>query len=205
MTKKQAREGVLPLLTEALGRHGFKFVKKRGVFLGPAGDFRRSFSFHEVDTGDGIEFRPGVGLRSEQIENMIHRAVPESSPDGLTLGSELGRLSTDSTKWRPIVRTEQDFRPAADLMMKAFEELGLPFYEKTSSLQGIDAAVNADPEAPVELCGADEHRAQIGVVVAKLLGRADLEKIIDAHRRRLHYLYKRDVPEFEQFLIRVRE
>jgi hypothetical protein len=209
MTKKQAKEGLVSRLAGAFEKHGFKFLKSRGVFLGQNKDFNPSFSLSEVDTGNGVEIRPMAGLRAEQVEGIVNRAAADVDPTaakyGATLGSEIGRISGEIDRWRPMVKTEQDFDSAAALLTEAFTERALPFYEKYSKLAAIDQHVNSDPEKPAMLCAVHMHRAQVGVVVARLLHRPDLPRLIDGHRRFLRFIDERDLPEFENFLARLEE
>jgi hypothetical protein len=206
MTKKEATDDILARLVDPMEKHGFSLLKSRLRFQGPASDFRALFDVAVHDVVAGSEFRPQVGIRAEEVENIVNRAAQTASATArhsATLGEYVGVVYGEPTRWRAAVKTEDQLDGAVALMLEALTQRAVPFYEKYSNLRAIDAHVNGNPNAPALLCPADLRRAEAGVVVARLLGRVDLAELIDAHRRQLKHLYRRDVPDFEDFLTRL--
>jgi len=205
MTKKEATEGILRRLATPLGKRGFSLLKTKAWFVGSdSKGFLPIFSFQLISIEqNGVEFRPQASIRVVAIETIM--ALAKQTPaaqnkNSVTLGSELGRLTGDVHRWRIEVRTEAELDDAAGLLVQAVDEAETAVFTKYDNLPAIDEHLNAAPAKLAVLSPLPVPRAELGIVVARLLQRTDVPGLIDSHRAFLGTISKHDVKDFDDFL-----
>jgi hypothetical protein len=207
MTKKEAIEGMLSRLKDPLGKRGFSLLKTRAIFVGTEDELQPIFSFQVVVIEQsGVEFRPHVSIRAEAVEairQQVEQTAPLAAKNSITLGNELGRITGNVHRWRVEARSQEELDSAATGMVQTMDDGAMPFYKQYDNLKAIDEHVNTHPDKPAILCPLHVQRAEIGVIVGRLVGRADLDGLVKAHRAFLETISKHDVKEFEEFLVRL--
>jgi len=203
MTTRQAREGLVSRLTPAMREHGFQYVKSRDRFEHAEAGYLHTLTLVLIDIGRGAELRHFVALRADRVETILCRAAGDTSPaarHGVTLTRELEPLLGNPGTWRIQVRTEADFDPAAARTLAAVSGPAASFYAKYSDLAAIDEHLNSQPDQPAALSRSHLHRAQAGMVVARLVGRTNIPELIEGYHRFLSRIHEPDVAVFDKFV-----
>ena len=94
---------------------------------------------------------------------------------GGSVGSFVGR-SNRSCEF--LLESDREIDAVAEGIVRIFEEFALPYFEKFSSLDAIDAELNRSPQEATPNRVAPWLRCATGVIVAKLVGRPNYPELV---------------------------
>lgn len=121
-----------------------------------------------------------VALRSERVEQLFHQTSGFALADRIntfTLGVDCSLLCPSAP--HQLVVTNLASLEQANLACKhAFEECAEPVFNELSSLEAIDAIVNGNLATPCIFRPHPWFRASTGLIVAKLVKRANYDDVV---------------------------
>ena len=75
------------------------------------------------------------------------------------------------------IKAESQIPGVVQKLLRVFRDVALPYYEKFGSLKAIDAALNDKPGDRVVHFAVAWFRCSKGLIVAKLVGRANYDQL----------------------------
>ena len=125
--------------------------------------------------------KPAVGVRIERVEQIYHQTsmFQKKYQSGTpTMGTMVGiLLGGDSLSCRFLLRSKSDIPGIVEKIIPLFREVALPYFERWSSLSAIDAELNDKPGKRTPHSALAISRCSTGIIVAKLVGRPDYERL----------------------------
>jgi hypothetical protein len=171
----------------------FESVRKRvladGFELNAEGDnfVRRHdgitdiFQLTCLDAKPGYRVQPGMAVRVDQIEDIFHQTsgfefkYQKGTP---TMGTRVGSLLGGSPRaCEFLLESEAEITAVTEKLMSAFREFVLPYFDHWGSLTAIDAELNDKPAERTPHRALAWFRCSTGIIVAKLVGRPDYERL----------------------------
>lgn len=191
LTKQEAREAITAEIEEFLKPLGFTHNRQRRVFDRKQEDCTERYVLIYTDNIEGgSRIEPEAAIRVESVERLFHAAsyYSESIQDTSTLVA--GVYFLDQKRYKHLlhgvpVSTEKEVGPAAEQLFHAFKDVALPFYERFSTLNAIDAHLNDKPKGKAFTPWSVYERAARGIVVAKLVGRKNYDKLVKTYRKQV--------------------
>ncbi|SDH52851.1 hypothetical protein SAMN05216338_101084 [Bradyrhizobium sp. Rc2d] len=169
---KELRRALLEAVGVRVGELGYKYKPKQQAYWCPFSQGRSSLHLAFIDHRDDFDIVADVAVRFDKLEIMINanNAMLSKSEKLQTysLGAELGNISgQDQMRWN--VTSSADVEPVADRLVAALKEIGIPYLDRASTLEGAyELLSSAALHSPIHL-----SRAKHIVGLAKLLGRTD--------------------------------
>lgn len=187
--QEQLRRAVFDSLTLQLAGHGFKLKRTKNTFRrehdGVCDMFHLVFLDNTLDAKPGWRVQPTAAVRHERVETIFHRTSgfePKYQPDTATIGSFVGQLTSGSNSACEFpVNSIEDVPSVCESIFHVFTEFALGYFERFSVLSEIDRELNAAPLEHNVNRGVSYFRGTTGVIVAKLVGRADYEHLVDVY------------------------
>lgn len=134
----------------------------------------------------GTRISPQVGMRHEAVERIFHltsgfeRKYQAGTP---TLGSDVWRLLGEESYI--ILSSVDDLPGAIASVLAIFEQYALPYYERFSDLHAVNQVLNENPDTDCPHRIVDYLRAATGVIVAKLTGTAEYDRLVRTYRKQM--------------------
>lgn len=128
-----------------------------------------------------------IGIRLDAVEGIafpMTNGLPGFAPDSMTLVTPLAKLRGRRHQ-RYEIKTEEDVQEAVGEIKEWLKEDGLPFLEKYSSLEAMDALFNDNPAKLLPYIHNASNRCLRGITLAKLTGRDDFERLVRVYRQQL--------------------
>ena len=173
---KELRRALLEAVGVRVGELGYKYKPKQQAYWRPFSQGRSSLHLAFIDHRDDFDVVADVAVRFDELEVMINaNNTMLSKAEKLqtySLGAELGNISGQGQmRWN--VTSSADLEPVADRLVAAFKEIGIPYLNSASTLEGAYELLtipgrSAALHSPIHL-----SRAKHIVALAKLLGRMD--------------------------------
>jgi hypothetical protein len=186
---KDARKKVLALLKLRMADYGYRLRPREDLFWRTQNDFTNQWQARFLSGARGVEVDPEMGIRSEAIERIFHQTssfAPEHHAGTSTIGGSLANLEAlPIATYRCPVTSDDDVLPTVERLMVLFEGKAQAYFARYGSLQAIDQLLNDRPSEPVPGCGFGLPRETRGLIVARLVGRANYLEILTFYRARL--------------------
>jgi len=182
---QQLAESIILEVANAIAAEGFKFDIASSAFVKQEGDIRFVFQVALAERHGVLACTPDVGVRSNRVEQVFHRTSEFSDADAqntATLGVNV-KLLTRSSSYDVSVANAAEVEDAAEKLLRAFREVAVPYFAEFGSLKGIDSALNSDPSKRCIHMINERARCSKGLIVAKLLERADYQQLLEAYVR----------------------
>lgn len=201
---KACKTKLLESLEKRFSNSGFR--KSAGVFYKKTDFGMYSFHICFIDVGISVDVTADVGIRFDDLENLIHENVENSwltekeKKQTFSIGSEFGRLIFGNQK-RYEINNEQEIEGAADLIMEDFKTVGEHYLNKYSDLSIVfETLLKRDRSA--ELLNAFPNRRAMNLIgIGLILGKENLCAIADEIKKDLRD--EDEVKTFELFVSRV--
>lgn len=162
---------------------GFKLNEAKTRFVRRRDGLVDVFPLICTNANPGYYVEPCVIVSIEQVEKIFHQASgfrAKTQNDTPTMGTLLGPLKEGRpTSYKFTLKTESDISCVTERIVQVFHEAALPYFDRWGSLTGIDAELNDNPENPSIHRGTAWLRCSTGLIVAKLVGRADYEHLVE--------------------------
>ena len=177
-------------VNQSLAPHGYKFDEISKCFEKSELDFTYQFEVTLYERHGQLTCTPEVGIRCDRVEEVFHRTSEFNSTDAMhtaTLGGSI-RLIADSSKYSIAIEGVRDVDAAVRTILRAFEDVAFPYFQRHCDLSVIDLALNQNPnEGSIHMIN-ERFRCSKGLIVAKLVGRknyAEIRRIYDERMRRI--------------------
>jgi hypothetical protein len=175
------RKELLKTLSPGMAAYGFGSLPP-GTFVRQRGGVRDIFQVVILDGKPGYRIQPNVGIRIEKVEDLFHKTSgfePRYQKKTATMGNSVGAyLEGNSQACEFLLESESDIKTISDKILGVFREFALPFFNQWGSLLAIDKELNDNPTQLTSHRALAWFRCSTGVIVAKLVGRADYEKLV---------------------------
>ena len=170
---------------ESVGKNlvsaGFKLKASKESFVRQRNDVSDIFQLVCKDGKPGWKIQPNLSVRLEQVEEIFHRTSGferQYQSDTPTMGASVGHLlNGNNQSCQFFLEVDSDLATATEWAMQIFREFALPYFEQWSSLRAIDTELNDDPFKKTPHRSLAWFRCSTGIIVARLVGRADYEKL----------------------------
>lgn len=186
---RDARIKVLKLLKPSMAERGYRYRAADDRFWRSQGDFTYHWQPRFIAGPMSAEVEPNLGLRSEVVERLFHATstFPPNLQSGTsTIGSSLANLEGVGLRTYVYpVATNGDVPLVADKLLGLFDEKAPPYFEKFGSLEAIDHLLNDHPDEHTPHCPYGLARETRGLIVAKLVGRANYGELEAYYRSRI--------------------
>jgi hypothetical protein len=120
-------------------------------------------------------------VRVEVVEAVFHRTsgfAPKYRSGTATIGATVAGLMGGGVRACEFrLSSESQIHAVAGQIADVFDEFALPYFEKWSSLEAIDAELNDEPAKQTIHRGAGWLRCSTGIIVAKLVGRPNYRQL----------------------------
>ena len=179
--KQDIRRALLESLRPHLAAEGFKLRLSERDFVRRHDGYIDRFMLDFNSFGSGHEIAPWVALRIDRVEDLLEQSSlidPKNRKRSSTISTAIAELfPRDQWKVRLSLRSESDIAPVTEKLVEVFQRLALLYFRAWSSLHAIDEGLNAGAKASAILSRSEWSRCSTGVVVARLVGRADYEQL----------------------------
>ncbi|WP_419728008.1 hypothetical protein [Lichenicola sp.] len=187
--QEHLKRAVFDRLAPRLAEHGFKLKRTKDTFRrehdGVCDMFHLAFLDNKLDGKPGWRVQPTAAVRNERVETIFHRTSgfePKYQPDTATIGSFVGQLTSGSNSACEFpVNSIEDVPAACDSIFHVFTDFALGYFQRFDVLDEIDRELNSAPLEHNVNRGVSYFRCTTGVIVAKLVGRADYEHLVDVY------------------------
>jgi hypothetical protein len=180
--KEQLKTAMFESLVAPLRGHGFTLRASRDQFVRRHDDVTDIFQLTCLDGKPGLRVQPGVAVRFDLVEEIFHRTSGfevKHQKDTPTIGSKVGNILSGSNRTCEFqIESRAHLQRATEGVLSVFLEFALPYFEKYSSLQAVDAELNTRPTERTPNRIAPWLRCATGVIVAKLTGRTDYDELV---------------------------
>lgn len=200
--RKQALDTFVNGIRPFFEQQGFAIrrFKEAVVFERLCEGITSKYSF-DVLTEYGLDVEPQLSVRHEETERIYHivSGLPrEGQESTATLCARVGYIMEAQKPWwmifpvwdkvRMPLESDGQVRHAVTKQIEFFKKCGGPTLELYSTLQTIDHHLNDKPTKPALLAGErGVFRSTRGIIVAKLVGRPDFEKLVAIHRKAVEW------------------
>lgn len=134
-----------------------------------------------------VEFH--LGLRHDIVENMLCDILGRSVYyNNLSLTFITNALNLDSSvsgRKRILCTTEDELIKAGDSIIDRMDRRGFDFLDRYKSLSQIDELLNDKPKTAAKLANHSYYRCFRAMVTAKILNRADYDRLYQMHTQYL--------------------
>ncbi len=191
---KSLKVQMFEALDQSLSKEGFKLNASRGAFIRKrTPELSDIFQLVCPLGSPGWRVQPDVGVRIETIENIYHQIAgfeKKYQKGTCTVGSSVGIiLAGDARRCEFGLATAADLPAVVQGVERVFHEFALPYFERYGSIEAIDELLNTDPLQPTPHKILWDRYA-IGLITAKLLGRANFEELARIARERVALMNK---------------
>jgi hypothetical protein len=181
----QLKRSLFDLVGAALAKHGFKLKAAKESFVRQHDGETDIFQLVCLDGKPGWRIQPNVGVRIERVEAIFHETSgfePRYQNDTPTIGSAVGNITAgDNRACEFLLEDSCGLSSVAENIVDVFERIGLPYFDRFSSISAIDRELNSDPTKRTPNRVLPWLRCSTGVIVAKLSGRADYGKLVEIY------------------------
>ncbi|TAE32602.1 MAG: hypothetical protein EAZ91_04645 [Cytophagales bacterium] len=150
-------------------------------------------AFYGAETLLDVNF----GCRNEQVEQIAQQFLNNLADfriDANTLIVSIGKFR-NIPYFRYKIATDEQFDVACADIQDFFVESGFALMQQASTMQGIDALLNEQPNQPSRYVYNQTHRCYKGLIAARLSHNARFDGLVDSYR---HQLTKLSQNPYEQ-------
>ncbi len=198
-------------LSDQLLKDGFIYKKNMNEFKCTKGDYTYIFRLEIIAYSGKYFINVQLYISHKQIENILEKIVGKSRHK-LTLGQDIDRIysSPDGRKvnnngnlgiW---LYNDEEIGFTIELLHSYFNEIAIHYFAKYRTLEAIDDIINNEPFSycPAEVGGNFYERCMKGLIVAKLIGNSNYEKLEKIYDREMITTMN---PEFIESYNKVKE
>lgn len=179
--RKELKKQLLEVLKKKFGELGYKLNLKNEFMKDTDwGWFKFQLIFLKLSTG-GWLIKPAVQVRFHIVENIFHRTSGfelKYQKDTPTVGTKLEDFISRG-KYAFELHKIDDVSEISRQLFESFLEIALPFFEKYSSLESLQAEINGDFNN-LHLTGPI-FKGYKGIILAKLLRCENLDEIVEVY------------------------
>jgi hypothetical protein len=203
MSKIELLKKVMHVMEPEMTRLGFKKSFSRQMFIRDKDqDFIVAYSliisdrFNMAKNKAGIVIEPYIYIHNKPIEKIYARITTrqiDHISDLKTIGNQLadiianpsGKYEVRNQKLDLFMYSENDIEEIAQKLMGYFQENVLPYFEEYATWKGLDDVLNNNLSYYTVHCQIEPERSLRGLIVARLLGRNDIDHLITIHSERI--------------------
>jgi len=203
MNKIEFLKKVMSVMEPEMARLGFKKSFSRQMFIQDKDqDFIVAYSlgvindFNMIKRKAGVTIEPYIYIHNKPIEKIYARITTreiEYILDNITIGNKLadllanpsGKYMVRNQSLNLFLYSENDINEIAQKLMGYFQEDVLPYFEKYATWKGLDDVFNNNLSYNTVHCLIEPERSIRGLILAKLIGRKDLNELIILHREKI--------------------
>ena len=160
---------------------GFELNAIRDKFYRRHDGITDHFQLACKDAKPGYRIQPNVGVRIDRVEQIFHQTSgfePQYQGNTSTMGAPAGTLLSGSPRaCEFLLESESEIASVTEKIVRVFREVALPYFERLGSLAAIDAELNDKPAERTSHRGLAWFRCSTGIIVAKLVGRPDYDRL----------------------------
>jgi len=160
-----------------ISQYGFTLYRLKDQFERKRDGWMDQFQLFWLNDVAGYRIQPYAGIRVEIVEQIFHKTSGWNSKHqkySVSIGGGVGHIiADDNRKCEFPLKSEADISPIAHKVAAVFRDFALPYYEKFSSLQAIDAELNNNPTERTRNRSDNWLRCSTGIIVARLVRRPD--------------------------------
>lgn len=203
--KPREMEDIILQMMQAILPESFK-IKKRFGFTRSFAGVRQEIGVALVDYNPDYKFSLYVATRlneAENIFNLFSRADKMYHNQSTTMSVHLDYFTR--SKGVPSeynVSSATDVAKLSPFFAEIFSEDIVPFLDEHKDLRSLDIAMN-NVHTSIDHT-LNPSRAMHAVIVARLAGNPDFERLVEKHRRDLHVYSAREVGDFERLVVHLR-
>ncbi len=180
MTKRSfLKSELLKSLSTLFKSLGFQ-VNKSGEYFKKNKDGLCSFHLVFLTRDEGWEINPTMAIRVDLIEDIFHKTsnFEEKFKKGTpTIGISIEKYLNNNKNYRFNLIKESQIDTITQELYSLFKDIALPFFDKFSSLEALDRALNTNLD-DTSLTGSI-FKGSKALIVAKLVNREDYKMIRD--------------------------
>lgn len=187
--QKRLKLEIFEHLKPRLVDHGFKLKAAKETFRrqhdGVTDMFQLIFLDNKIDDKPGWRIKLSIAVRVEKVEEIFHQTSSfdqKYQSDTATIGSSLNYLtgiSRDDSEFP--VNSIDEVPLVCSLILDAFSNFALFYFKRFDVLAEIDRELNTKPLEYNSNRGVPYFRCTTGLIVAKLVGRADYEYLVEVY------------------------
>jgi hypothetical protein len=185
MTDGGLGEPVLRAVHEELLAHGLRRTSPYGRYARARPDGADLYYLVVEESSGHVTVAPDVAVRHELVEGIFHRfsgSSPQAQPTTPTIGGRLAETTGDerySAEIHADDTAEELHKAVRDLRASVTE--AERYWERYADLHEVDHALNDHPAEPTPHRPLPWLRCATGVIVARLVGRPDYERVVRVH------------------------
>lgn len=195
-------------LEMALQPFGFDYDSESEWFSRSHGHFDDIFELCLSACSGSLKITPVALVQVKPVQwfyNRSYQRGTEAARQSGAIGVELKALLDVSNEIEWYIHTERDIPCAVAEVAAVFREHVIPFFQRYSTIEAIDEALNSKPRKEC-LVSIYPARAAEGLIIAKLLGRPDFDKLAKFYERKVKREWSGvDLPEFQALVKDLRE
>lgn len=174
MTKTELRKYFQLLLVEELKKYNFSLNKQDSEFTRKTKHGWDKFQLIFLERKEGWEIDFGLLIRLHEIENIYHKGsyyekkYQNSTP---TVGISIENYLNDGNVHRLNIKSIDDANIFYTDVIKYFEEIAIPFFDKYSSIEELDKAINV--KEGKSIFSGLKYSGSLGIILAGLNNNVD--------------------------------
>lgn len=182
---------LLEALDAELKPKRFKLIQAKKWFVRQLNGRSEKF---QIMVSFGRLISASAGIRFEEVETIYHRTSGFESQNQKGTST----LATDVTQDRQLLLNDESDVPAITTqLLELFHSIAEPFFARFKGLGEVDSALNENPKQRCRY-SAPHFRFSKGIIVAKLVGRKNIDKLLIIYREQAQRLDEGcHLPEFE--------
>jgi len=182
---KEQKIYVLKSISSKLNSIGFKNKIRDQSFLHETNVGFSMIHLRFINHEDDFDITISVSIRINQVEEIINNSnnylKKNEQIKTSTIGCELGNLVYGFQK-RYKIESNSNLDKVIEEMIDFIKKNAFPFFEKFGELENVFEIALKDDQYSWMLFPFHYHRAQVAIVLAKILRRNDLDEIFEEKR-----------------------
>jgi hypothetical protein len=205
---KEWQTQLLTELSKCMPKYGFDKKAVGQAFYRKTPHGRDAFHVSFIRHTNDFDVTADVAVRIDALEDLVNadnRLLSKAEKRGtFSLGVELGNLS-QGARQRWTIAAVEDVPPVAESILRMFENVGLPYLDRYSSLEGAFYALSSNDRDGWIHSPIHAARCKRAVGLAYLLGKQeDLNRLISDCESFLRDKKDVGLSSFQQFATSVR-
>ncbi len=161
---------------------GFKLVKSRRRFERRRGPVADAFTLTLLRASAGTRIQPGVNIRYEELDRIYHQvsgARPADRVHHAAISFGIATVFGDRARYEVMLAGLNRVDDAGTALMRIFEDVALPFFDRHSTIADVDRLYNEDPSSSLARHYLLHHfaRCAYATIAAKLVGNPRYDEI----------------------------
>lgn len=181
--KKELKYTLYVELMTPLQKAGFSRSKGSNKCVRKHDDRVDIFQLVWLGHNEGWRIQFNAGIRYDRVENILHETsgFQEQYRKGTsTVGAAIGVTAGSTARsCEYVLESSAQVDLVAEKIISLYGKFATPYFNRWSTLESIDEELNEEPSKKVPYLrgGLSLFRCSIGIIVAKLVGRANYEEL----------------------------